>query len=66
MLPLRKIAIVGKSEYSLNLKINTHRNDVQRTGGPPHDKHFKWQVKVSMFTLSLLSLRSFMTSHYQS
>ena len=32
---------VGKFEYSLNLRINTHRNDVWRTDGPPCDKHFQ-------------------------
>ena len=31
----------GKSEYSVNLRINTHRNDVWRTYGPPCDKHFR-------------------------
>ena len=30
-----------KSEYSVNSKINTHRNDVWRTDGPPCDKHFQ-------------------------
>ena len=37
----------GKSEYSLNLRINTHRNDVWTTGGPPCDKHF--QIPVHNF-----------------
>ena len=32
---------VGKSEYSGNLRINTHRNDVWRADGPPCDKHFQ-------------------------
>ena len=32
---------VGKSEYSLNLRINKHRNDVWRTDGLPCDKHFQ-------------------------
>ena len=36
-----KSQYVGKSEYSLNLRINTHRNDVWRTDGPPCDKHFQ-------------------------
>ena len=36
-----KSQYVGKSEYSLNLRINTHRNDVWRTDGPPSDKHFQ-------------------------
>ena len=36
-----KSQYVGKSEYSVNLRINTHRNDVWRTDGPPCDKHFQ-------------------------
>ena len=36
-----KSQYVGKSEYSLNLRINTHRNDVWRTDGTPCDKHFQ-------------------------
>ena len=36
-----KSQYVGKSEYSLNLRMNTHRNDVWRTNGPPCDKHFQ-------------------------
>ena len=32
---------VGKSEYSLNLKKDTHRNDIWRTDSPPCDKHFQ-------------------------
>ena len=32
---------VRKSEYSVNLRINTHRNGVWRTDGPPCDKHFQ-------------------------
>ena len=35
-----KSQYVGKSEYSLNLRINKHRNDVWRTDGPPCDQHF--------------------------
>ena len=41
MLPLRKITIVGKSRYSLNVRKNTHRNDVWRTDAPPCVKHFQ-------------------------
>ena len=37
----KKSQYVGKFEYSLNLRINTHRNDVWRTDGPPSDKHFQ-------------------------
>ena len=37
----KKSQYVGKSEYSVNLRINTHRNDVWRTDGPPYDKHFQ-------------------------
>ena len=36
-----KLQYVGKSKYSVNLRINTHRNDVWRTDGPPSDKHFQ-------------------------
>ena len=35
-----KSQYVGKSEYSLNLRMNTHRN-VWRTDSPPCDKHFQ-------------------------
>ena len=36
-----KSQYVRKSEYNLNLRINTHRNDVCRTDGPPCNKHFQ-------------------------
>ena len=36
-----KSQYVGKFEYSLNLRINTHRNDVWKTDHPPCDKHFQ-------------------------
>ena len=36
-----KSQYVGKSEYSVNLRINTHRNDVWRTDGPLCDNHFQ-------------------------
>ena len=32
---------VGKSKCSLNLRMNTHRNDVWRTDGPSCDKHYQ-------------------------
>ena len=32
---------VGKSEYSLNLRMSTHKSDVWRTDSPPCDKHFQ-------------------------
>ena len=35
-----KSQYVGKSEYSVNL-INTHRNNVWGSDGPPCDKHFQ-------------------------
>ena len=41
MLPLRKITICWKTKYSLNLRVNTHRNDIWRRDGPPWDKHFQ-------------------------
>ena len=36
-----KSQYVGKSEYSLNLRINADRSDVWRTDGPPCNKHFQ-------------------------
>ena len=36
-----KLQYVGKSKYMLNLRMNTHSNDVWRTDGPPCDKHFQ-------------------------
>ena len=39
MLSLRKIKICSK--YSVNLRINTHRNDVWRKDGPACDKLFQ-------------------------
>ena len=36
-----KSQYVGKSEYCVNLRINTHRNDVWRADGAPCDKHFQ-------------------------
>ena len=36
-----KSQYVGKSEYSLNLRMNTHRNDVWRKDCSPCDKHFQ-------------------------
>ncbi len=32
---------VGKCEWTMNRRINSHRNDVWRTEGPPCDKHFQ-------------------------
>ena len=32
---------ITKSKYSMNLRINTHRNGVWREDGPPCDKHFQ-------------------------
>ena len=36
-----KSQYVGKFKYSLNLRINTHRNDVWRIDGPRCDKYFQ-------------------------
>ena len=36
-----KSQYVGKSKYSLNLGMSTHRNDVWRTDGPPSDTNFQ-------------------------
>ena len=43
---LMECCFCKKSEYNLenlniNFRINTYRNDVWRTGGPPCDKHFQ-------------------------
>ena len=38
---MEKSKYVGKSEHSLNLRMNTHRHDVCRTGSPRCDKHFQ-------------------------
>ena len=51
-----KSQYVEKSEYSLNLRINTHCVT----------SIFKCHVIISMFTLSLLSLKKFIIIHYQS
>ena len=32
---------IGKSEYSMNVRTNTHRNDRSRAYGPPWDKYFQ-------------------------
>ena len=37
----KKSQYVGKYEYSLNLRISTHRNDFRRTDGPPCGRHFQ-------------------------
>ena len=37
----KKSQYVGKFEYSLNLRTNTHRNDVWRTDGSPCEKDFQ-------------------------
>ena len=41
MLPLRKSQYVGKLEYSVNLRMSTHKKDVWRKDGPPCDKHLQ-------------------------
>ena len=43
----KKSQYVGKSKYSLNLRMNTHRSDVWRTDSPPCDKHFQMPVHNS-------------------
>ena len=64
-----KSQYVGKSEYSSNLKINTHRNDVWRTDGPSCDKHFqmpglnfnahaKFNIIEKVYNKSLSKLKS--------
>ena len=37
----KKSQYVGRSKYSLNLRIKTHKNDVWRTDCPPCDKYFQ-------------------------
>ena len=37
----KKSQYVGKSKYSLNLRMIIHRNDVWRRDGPSWDKHFQ-------------------------
>ena len=37
----KKSQYIPKSEYSLNLRMNTNRNDVWRTDGPLCDTHFQ-------------------------
>ena len=32
---------IGKCEWSMNRRVNSHRNDVWRAEGPPCDKHFQ-------------------------
>ena len=34
---------VGKCEWSMNRRVNTHRNNVRRIAGPPCEKHFQQQ-----------------------
>ena len=66
-----KSQYVGKSKYSLNLRIKTHRNDVCRKDGPPCGKHFQMSghnynvhakftiiKEVSYKSLSKLKIRS--------
>ena len=65
----QKPQYAGKSKYSLNLRTNTHRKDVWRIEDLPCDKNFQMPnqiFKFSMLTLSLLSLKRFIISHYQS
>ena len=57
---------VGKSKYSLNLRISTYINSVWRTDGLPCDIHFKCQVIISMLILSLITLNRLIISLYQS
>ena len=63
-----KLQYIGKSEYSLNLRINTPRNDVWRTDGPPCDKYFqmpghdfnayaKFTITEEVYNISLSKLK---------
>ena len=64
-----KSQYVGKSKYSLNLRIITHRNDVWRADSPPCDKHFQMPGHNfnahSKFTITK-EVYNKLISHYQS
>ena len=62
----KKTQYVRKLKCNLNLRIHTHRNDVWRTAGPPHNKNFRSQVMISTIMLSLLSLNKLKISPYLS
>ena len=44
-------------EYSLNLRTNTHRNEVWRTEGPPCDMHFQMPGHNFLSLLLVMELR---------
>ena len=59
-----KSQYVRKSEYSVNLRINTDKSDVWRTDGPPCDKHFhnfnthaKFTITEEVYNKSLSKLK---------
>ena len=61
-----KLQYIGKSEYSLNLRINIHRNMFGEQMVHRVTSIFKCQFIISILTLSLPSLKRFIISHYQS
>ena len=46
--------------------MNTHRNDVWKTDGPPCDRHFQMSGHNFNVHAKSLSLKRFIISHYQS
>ena len=60
-----KAQYVEKSGYSLKLRMNTQRNDVWRTNGPPCDKHFQMQGH-NLNAHARFTIIKEDTSHYQS
>ena len=63
-----KLQDIGKSEYSLNLRINTPTNDIWRIDGPPCDKYFqmtghnfnahaKFTITEEVYNMSLSRLK---------
>ena len=61
-----KSQYVGKSEYSLNLRINTYRNDVWRTDGPPCNKNFQMPVHKFSAHAKFTITEEVYNKHYQS
>ena len=60
-----KAQYVEKSGCSLKLRMNTQRNDVWRTNGPPCDKHFQMPGH-NLNAHARFTIIKEDTSHYQS
>ena len=57
---------VGKAEYSLNVRMNTHRNDVSITDGPLCDKHFQMpRNNLNVHAKFTITLKKSIISVYQ-